>query len=499
MSIANQSFHQYVIVLLSSRWHCSRSCLLAGVLGSVMLLLGGVPQQAEGRPGKWNGADGSPSIHLPVSYDTPDLQMATKSGGDIQVSAGDPSRHTVLYFSKPLSLTSAFAIYLPIVSKLGTNLKSLVNKTSLTLPQPLAAATGNWCTWGSCSLSPRLYHEPLSNGHTLVGWTDSSDNGHVSIVSDGGGLDQTFDFPARSVRGMVTHEDGNFAVLLWESAAKRMWLSKRNANGGEIWTTNIDGSLTSFNPGLGDSRLTYGNGLYAAYFSVHGDTGWPEGHDGDQLTFVGSDGAIQSGGWEWGCSHSMAELISYHPTLDKFVPVCSSDCYPSKGLLLNANQSVFQADGNCAGWVSAQLGQIALSNNSWKLVFRALNRPGFLGKGIGWATIDDSFQSSYVWLTNTGGEFENDPVTARLGSNLQTDRYLVGWKTTNDNVYRLGVINGNGDFLAGPEEVASAGVAWGNRDDSFHTQSDGKVSWVQGSPLSTTLHLYRFNGATYLP
>jgi hypothetical protein len=333
----------------------------------------------------------------------------------------------------------------------------------------------------------------------LVGWTDSSDNGHVSIISNSGGLDQTYDFPARSVRGLVAHDDDKFAVLLWDPVSKIMHLSKRNTNGSEVWTTNIDGSLTSFNPGIGDSRLTYGNDLYAAYFAVHGDTGWPQGHEGDQLTYVSSDGTIQSGGWEWGCSHSMAELISYHPTLNKFVPVCSSDCYASKGILLNDNQVVYQCDGNCGGLVSAQLGQIAPSNNSWKLVFNALNRPGYVGKGISLATIDGSFQSSYVWLTNTNGEYERDPVIARLGSSLQTDRYLVGWRTTNDNVYWLGVINGSGNFLAGPEEVSSAGIAWGNRDDSFRTHADGSVTWVQGNPLSTTLYLYRFNGSAYMP
>jgi len=298
---------------------------------------------------------------------------------------------------------------------------------------------------------------------------------------------------------MVAHIDDKFAVLLWDSGSKIMYLSKRNTDGNEIWTTSIDGSLTSFNSGIGDSRLTYGNDLYAAYFAVHGDIGWPAGHEGDQLTYVSSDGAIQSGGWEWGCSHSMAELISYHPILNKFVPVCSSDCFADKGILLNNNQVVYQCDGNCGGLVSAQLGQIALSNDSWKLVFNALNRPDYVGKGIGLATIDGSFQSSYVWLTNTNGEYERDPVIARLGSNLQTDRYLVGWMTTNDNVYWLGVIDGSGNFLAGPEEVSSAGIAWGNRDDSFRTNADGSVTWVQGNPSSTTLHLYRFNGAAYVP
>ena len=445
MVITNRPLHKYVMIVFSSRMRLAWFLFLAGLLAFVMLVLWSMPQQAGG-----TSAD---------SYTT----------------------------------------NLPLVFKPVNDLKSLVTKISVTLPQPIAATSGNWCTWGYCSLSPRLYHEPISGGRTLVGWTDSSGNGHVSIISNSGSIDETFNYAGRSVRGMVAHDDDKFAILLWDSGSKIMWLSKRNLDGSEVWTTNINGSLTSFNPGIGDSRLAFGNALYAAYFAVHGDSGWPQGHEGDQLTYVNSNGVIQSGGWEWGCSHSMAELISYHPTLNIFVPVCSSDCYASKGILLNDNQVVYACDGNCGGLVSAQLGQITLSNNSWKLVFSALNRPGYVGKGIGLATIDGSFQSSYVWLTNTTGEYERDPVIMRLGSNLQTDRYLVGWRTSNDDVYWLGVINGSGNFLAGPEEVSSAGIAWGDRDDSFRGHADGSVTWVEGNPGSTMLYLYRFNGSPYLP
>jgi len=500
MSIANRTFYKYTILVFSRHMRLPYLYLVAGLLALAIPVLWGMPQQAGGRTEIWKAADDLQSGLIPVNEDTPELQAATKNSGDIHVAAGgDLSSHTALYSSEPLTVTVSFTTCLPIVFKPVSNLKSLVTKITVTLPQPLAATSGNWCTWGYCSLSPRLYDAPISGGRTLVAWTDSSGNGHVSIISNSGGLGQTYDFPARSVRGMFAHEDDKFAILLWDSGSKIMWLSKRNLNGSEIWTTNIDGSLTSFNPGIGDSRLTYGNNLYAAYFAVHGDTGWPQGHEGDQLTYVSSNGAIQSGGWEWGCSHSMAELISYHPILNKFVPVCSSDCYASKGILLNDNQVVYACDGNCGGLVSAQLGQITLSDTSWKLVFTALNRPGYVGKGVGLATIDESFQSSYVWLTNTTGEYERDPVIMRLGSNLQTDRYLVGWRTTNDDVYWLGVINGSGNFLRGPEEVFSAGIAWGDRDDSFRGHADGSVTWVEGNPLSTTLYLYRFNGSPYLP
>ena len=378
-------------------------------------------------------------------------------------------------------------------------LREQIAKVTVTLPRPLAARGHNWCTWSWCSLSPRLYHEPLSDDCTLVGWTDSSGNGHVSVVGSGGSLDQTYDFPDLSVRGMVVHDDGTFAILLWDSDSKTMWLSRRYTNGTETWSTNVDGDLTSFNPEIGDSRLAYGNGLYAAYFAVHGDTGGPAGHEGDQLTYVSSDGAIQSGGWEWGCSHSMAELLSYHPALDAFAPVCSSDCYASKGILLNDRQVVYPCDGNCGGLVSAQLGQLTLAGNAWKLVFNALNRPGYVGKGIGLATIEGSFESDYVWLTDTEGDYERDPVIARLGRDLESDRYVVGWRTIDDGVYWMGVIDGRGSFLFGPEEVSSAGIAWGNRDDSFRTRADGTVSWVQGNSRSAVLHMFRFDAFAFLP
>jgi hypothetical protein len=195
----------------------------------------------------------------------------------------------------------------------------------------------------------------------------------------------------------------------------------------------------------------------------------------------------------------MAELVSYHSALSKFMPVCSSDCYASKGILISDSQVVYPCDGNCGGLVSAQLGQIASSGTGWKLVFSALNRPGYVGRGIGLATIDGAFQSSYVWLTNTNGDYEREPVLARLGSSLQTDRYVVGWKTTNDGAYWLGIMDGGGHFLKGPEEVTSAGISWGDRDDSFRTRADGSVSWVQGNPTSTALHLFRFDGSAYLP
>ncbi len=381
--------------------------------------------------------------------------------------------------------------YLPFMKKLLT-LKGLTTITEIILPHPLAAATGSWCTWSGCLIGPPLYHAPLTDGRTLIGWTDNSGNGHASFIS-GSAIQTTIDFSGREVRGLFAHNDNSFAVLLFDPATDIMWLSRRASNGSETWATNLNnpGNIPDF--WLGDGRLTYGNGQYLAYYTITGG-----GHYGDQLTYVNDSGAVQTGGWGWGCSHSMAQLVSYHPGLDDFIAVCSSDCYATKGILINDNQRIYEADGNCGGLASAQLGQLALSTNSWKLVFNAVDRPCCNGQGIAFATIQANLQSSYVWLTQTDGSTERDPVMARLGTGSGPERYLVGWMTTNNNAYHLAVVDSSGNFIFPAEEVSSAGIRWGNRDDSFRTRADGTISWVQGDAESTQLRLYTFDGGSFL-
>lgn len=392
--------------------------------------------------------------------------------------------------------------YLPMIKREARTLAEYLTLTTLALPQPLADATSSWCTWDGCVLGPRLYHAPLLDGRTLVGWTDSNGTGHVSLIS-GASIQHTYNYAAKSLRGLVAHDDGGFAILLWQPSTETMWLSKRTANGSEVWTRSLNSDIAKADFWLGGSRLSYGNGLYAAYFTVLGIPGaWPAGHHGDQLTYVNDSGVKQSGGWDWGCSHSMAQLVNYHPDLAQFLPVCSSDCFPEKGIIAmfgTGHDRFYAADGNCGGLVSAQLGQIALGDGDWKVVFNALSKPCCTGRGIALTSVNASYEGSYTWLTNTDGTYERDPVLGRLGTDLQADRYLVGWTTTNNGAYWLAVIDGQGTFLRAPENLAPAGVRWGSRDDSFRTRPDGMVSWVYGEPLSTELTLFRFDGTAFLP
>jgi hypothetical protein len=265
-------------------------------------------------------------------------------------------------------------------------IESRIVTLTLTLPQSLEANSSSWCTWTYCTIGPRLYLATRSDGNSLIGWTDNFGNGHVSILS-GSSISSTHNFTGSRVRGLVAHEDGSYAVLL--KSGTTLYLSRRAANGSATWTTDLNSTIAEDSSTLGGHRLAYGGGIYAAYWAVHGISGGYDGHEGDQLTFVNDSGVIQGGGWSWGCSHSMAELVGYHPNHTAFDVFCSTDCYPSPtGLKMNYSTTVFAGDGNCRGLGSVQLGQMAAAETGWKVAFNAQDTADSVAYGIGLATAD---------------------------------------------------------------------------------------------------------------
>jgi hypothetical protein len=142
-----------------------------------------------------------------------------------------------------------------------------------------------------------------------------------------------------------------------------------------------------------------------------------------------------------------------------------------------------------------QLGQMApATNRRWLVVFNAISRPGFPSQGVGLARFGPSGSPVIAWLTNTTGTNERDPVIARIGSSLASNRLLTGWRTLSGD-YRLAVIDTSGTLLEGPVTLDAA-TRWGNRDDSFRPRSQGSVSWLYGAAGSSTLRLYRYAEAT---
>jgi hypothetical protein len=395
------------------------------------------------------------------------------------------------------------SVFLTCVAVLASSpshalLKERITTTTYTLPVALEPSISSFHLWTQHSLGPRLYHEALPDGRTMLGWTDASMNGHVSIL--GSTVQATFDFPTEPVRGMVAHSDGSFAVLLLNRAGSGyaddfMRLSKRSASGVQVWTATLSTADYTPNPALfniGDSRLAYAAGVYGAYFSVHSSGG----HEGDRYQRVSDTGAILSGGWGWGLSHSMSGVIAGHPENGTLHTVGSSDCYPSKALLFDKNTSLFAADADCAGKVSVQLGQMAAARGAaWLVAMDGVDRPGFPARGVGVVRVRPGGTPTLVWLTSTDGSNERDPVIARIGTSLGSNRFLVGWRQLSDGSARVAVMDTSLRVLSGPEVVTPA-VTWGARDDSYRTRPDGSISWVEGASGSRTLRLHRYAEST---
>jgi hypothetical protein len=262
--------------------------------------------------------------------------------------------------------------------------------------------------------------------------------------------------------------------------------------------------------------LGYGGGQYGAYFAVHAE---PDAsgleHDGDQLTIVNDAGAVQGGGWQWGLSHSLTELIDYHSDLARLTAVGVSDCFPpvsgatgspphSPGLDADYTNQIVAAAGNCGGLVSLQLGQMAaVTGGSWLVAFNGQSQsaftdafgnpePAWVGKGIGVVSFNGSYAATPVkWLTNTTGTDERDAVLARIGTSLASNRFLVGWHLQTEGTFNMAVIDPTGKVLS-PAEAVSPTAGWGNRDDSLKTRPDGSISWLQGNAGATSLQLYRY-------
>jgi hypothetical protein len=372
-------------------------------------------------------------------------------------------------------------------------MKDDLSAKTVILTHPLQAGQQSYCTWGACTLTPRLYHAPLPDGSTLVGWTDSSGNGHVTKVPESG-APITWDYAGEAVRGLVGHADNSFAVLLYMPGTDGIRLSKRDDGGAQVWSAPLNSTMGKPAFLCGDARLSYGAGQYDAYFSVLGiPPCYCDTHYGDQYSQV-SDAGVVTLVWFFGqTTHSMAELAGYHAGLNRHTVVSVSDCYPQKGLLADGGHLLLSGDGDCAGDVSVQLGGMAAGSERWAVAYSAMTSGSITGYGVGIAFFGTNYTPTIRWLTNSSGLQERDVCIARLGGSGAPERFLVGWRLQDTGDFMLCVVDSAASILEGPEEINSVGGRWGMRDDSFRTMPDGGVSWVEGQALSDTLRIHTYD------
>lgn len=409
----------------------------------------------------------------------------------------------------------------------STPLDQRLTSVNITAPAGVMAGGSNWRIWGAYSNTLAIaptFTVPYADCGTLVGYTTgtaASPRARVARLDATDALVTTYDLGAFVLRGLAAEPDGHWAALLWDDAADTIHVRRYTSAGAQLWTTALTNTLAApddFN--IGESRLEYGNNRYGAYFHVHGISGFANGHEGDALHWIALDGT-KTLGWDWGCSHSMSELLRHSSAANATLAACVTDCFPGTspddtaspfaatsigGIYLNKSSSykVRDFDGNCGGKVGAELGSMAPGAAGWKLVFNGHQAAAKLGQDsydttaginqdIGFVTIANNLaRGSIVWLTTTAGNEANSSIARWQPMGDATEQYVVGWTSApTGGTYYLARVNATGTILESPVDVTSL-AKWGRRDDPFRTHLNGDVVWAWfDSAGSSTLRFAR--------
>lgn len=210
--------------------------------------------------------------------------------------------------------------------------------------------------------------------------------------------------------------------------------------------------------------VSQGAGQYAAYHALH--RRWPDniGHQGDTLRLLGADGKPLSGGWDWGCSHSMDQRLAAGP--NGVVPICIADCYPGKGIYFNHNDAMITEDpgANCAGGYTTQLGGLVAVSDGFFLVYGDASSNGHLGH-----------------FDKAGKPISDRALTESPQSRLAAyeDGLLLGSPSgAGTTLVRL---DASGQATSETTQVAVPAP-----EHDFESRSDGEVAWasIQGTTLT---------------
>jgi len=153
--------------------------------------------------------------------------------------------------------------------------------------------------------------------------------------------------------GDINHLCGLVASYPTAASCYDMYMVRFNGST-EAWATKLTDTSASL-PAYGTSATGGGNVIfiwseyahngriafdgtnYAGYFGAAitvpgqtctGSTTLSSGvniHQGDRMKIVNGSGALQTGGFDWGCSHSGYERVAWDGTARKFVAVCKND------------------------------------------------------------------------------------------------------------------------------------------------------------------------------
>lgn len=227
------------------------------------------------------------------------------------------------------------------------------------------------------------------------------------------------------------------------------------------------------------ARIATDGNRYGVYYRGAMSTAKADGssgvdiHAGDTLAFVGTDGTRQSGGWDWGCSHSWSVRLAYNGT---WGAACHGDAYPNAMQLARLSSST--ATANDLQWLSgtdatgrALGGLVPVTGNGFWMNYIQTSNGSLVLKlaklpNSGSALTTDL---TIAGATNLDSSYPFRPYMAALGS----DKLLLGWKSGGKLV--LAVANATTGAITEGPLTTSASV--GTFQD-FVTTPGGDVVWA---------------------
>jgi hypothetical protein len=387
----------------------------------------------------------------------------------------------------------------------ATILRDRLSVATVAAPAGVKAGVSNWRIWGRSSLRVApVFTVPYSDCETLVGYTTgtaAAPTARVARLNAQYALTITYDLGPFELRGLAAEPDGHFGALLWDATQSPEVLHVRRYSGTggaqDFSVTLVDALAAPTDFEIGESRLEFGDGKYGAYYHVHGISGFANGHEGDQLKWVSTTGAVTNG-WSWGCSHSMSEVLRYEPTSRTFLSACVTDCFPGTsgdfaansigGVYLDRARKVMDVDAGCNGSVAGELGSGAVGPAGWKLTWNTHQAPATPGQSsydaqtmnqdIAFATVATNLTPGpVVWLTTTPGNEQNSSIARWQPMGDDTEQYVVGWNERGTAVHKVAIVSPAGAFLASPIDIGDL-AQWGERDDPFRVHANGDIVWA---------------------
>ncbi len=251
-----------------------------------------------------------------------------------------------------------------------------------------------------------------------------------------------------------------------------------------------------------NGRIAFDGSNYAAYFGAAisvSQMGCVNIHQGDRMKLVSAAGAVQSGGFGWGCSHSGYERIIWDAAANKFVTVCKNDA-PTGGksgrlAFAPATTTIQPVDLNYANFGSV----LPASGGGYWLItsdIRDGQPAGMNGLAdVHLLHVTTGAPDMDITLASDAGQNDRAPHLAAFG----TQRMLAAWEsssasgdlTPNDANRKL--------YLQALDDATGAaqGAAYnvpgvvGSRYQDFRTYPDHSVAFPARGSSSTSVKILR--------